>query len=376
MRRGILKSLAFFSSVAMVSTAHATIEWSGFGSGRFAETLTDEVHNTSLDPHKAEYGKFSKLGLNVGSSISDKLDVAAQFVVGGSGATTGDIGSEQWNLNANWAFASYKIFDGLKFKYGRQLLPNFLAAEYAQVGYLQPYREIPQAISLMSFFKNFNGALIEYALATPVGTLTTSAWAGDVTITGSLGPLGTLTGKTSNLYGGGLTLTGDGYKARAQYSSSRSDVSMPTIAYTGGGIIEQTTLGASYDKNNIVVWAEYGQERSRDATAGPLSTNDFFEKASAYYILAGYHIGKFMPRFTYAKADFNKIGFIGLEGEEKDYTLGLNYQLDPSAILKVDYEMAKLADGKEGAFTRRDAKFPTTSDDKAEAIYAGIDFIF
>ncbi len=381
----LVVGVACFSASA---PAHADIELNGFGSFYYNQSTNPDFLGSFSHNQYADFSTLSRFGLNIGSKISDHLSVASQFVVAGDYYTT--IGQQPgWGLRANWAFLNWNAAPGLNIKMGRQLFPNWLAAEFIDVGYLQPYIRGPQGVLTMSPFKNFEGLLADYTSDIGIGKLTGTLFGGVATrdFTGYSSDFQT---DISNFAGAAVTLNGDGFRVRGQLSrallkatSIARNVAPPAPGYPNvatdivaiNGEMVNTltaTVGASYDKNNIVVWTEYGSNTGTGGqvnVVGGKNLGQFLQSIHGGYALGGYRFGKLMPYFMYSQSDWSEAGF-GL-GKEKDYTIGLNYAATPGAVVKLAYMIEATDDGK-GAFVTRTAGDATA----AHTVMAGVDFIF
>lgn len=389
---GALLASCLFASAAQA----ATIEWNGFGSAYYGQALTDEVRPGNLRKGQAEFGRLSKVGLNLSSQLSEDFDVAAQFVAGGSGFA--GIPESEWDMTVNWAFLTYKATDTLRIKAGRQLFPNWLAAEFIEVGYLQPFREMPQALSLISPFRSFEGVLLEQSFKTGAGTLVASAWTGSSdrefeTMSDAPSTLGAGTQlntrgsiNVKDFYGASLTWNGDGYRLRGQVSQSYG--SLTTTSFVSSGTPNSIvttgetkpllwTVGGNYDKNNFVVWAEYGKQSSANKNQIP---KGYLANMEGYYALLGYRIGKLMPKIMYTDVDNTQSNFTGIDGKEQIMSAGFNYEINSNIIMKAEYEYGMIpvstAAKKDGASWDRDSTITNNTEDTGQAIYVGVDFIF
>ncbi len=387
-RHGLALLVGGLAAVAAVTPAHADIELNGFGSFFYNQSTNPDFLGSYSRNQYADFASLTRFGLNVGSKISDHLTVASQFVVDG-GAYSSPGSQPAWGLRANWAYLSWNAAPGLNVKLGRQLFPNWLAAEFTDVGYLQPYIRGPQGVFTMSPFKNFEGLLIDYTADLGFAKLTPAIFGGvasrDFTSYSS-----DFQTDISNLAGGAVTLNGDGFRVRGMISGamvrvnsiSRNvsppapgypDVASNIVAINGQVINTLTaTVGASYDKNNIVVWTEYGKLSGNGGQinmVGPVNLGQLLKDIKGGYALGGYRFGKFMPYVMYSQSDWTQAGF-GL-GKEKDTTIGLNYAATPGAIVKLAYLTESTDDGL-GAFVSR-SKGDATA---AHTVMAGVDFIF
>ena len=80
----------------------------------------------------------SRLGLNLQVAPDPKWRLAAQLVA--QSAKGEDA------VKADWYFATYLPFEGLKIKMGRQILPLWMISEYIDVGRAYPWVRPPQEV--------------------------------------------------------------------------------------------------------------------------------------------------------------------------------------------------------------------------------------
>ena len=72
----------------------------------------------------------SKLGVQMTFRVSDKVDATAQLV---------SRGTNNYNVEAEWAYLSYKVTNDLQLNFGRQRDNYYLLSEYLDVGYALPW---------------------------------------------------------------------------------------------------------------------------------------------------------------------------------------------------------------------------------------------
>jgi hypothetical protein len=273
---------------------------------------------------------------------------------------------------------------GLDIKAGRQLYPAWLASEFIYVGALQPFRVMPASVSNLSSFRAFDGLSVNQTVDVGVGKATATVFGGRAN-QNSASPTTLTPVDAPNLIGASLTLKGDGFKARAQVSRSSvslstyytsvstvSGVSVPVVsnvqALNGKADTLSATFGANYDKDNIVVWAEYGTVSSSD---GPMTgAGQFLKSLQGGYVLAGYRLGQFMPRYSYALADWSQSGISGI-GKGTTHNIGLNYQATDQVVVKGDFQMDITSSGFSGVMVTNAAGVTN-----AKSFTVGVDFMF
>lgn len=103
-----------------------------------------------------------------------------------------------------------------------------------------------------------------------------------------------------------------------------------TGKYTPDNLMNLAIFGfsANYNKDALTIWGEY-QSANQEITGGEL-------KKSGYYLLAGYRV---MPKLE-PLVRYDAIKLDGApEGDRNRVTLGLNYYLSETAVLKANYEL-------------------------------------
>jgi predicted porin len=127
------------------------------------------------------------------------------------------------------------------------------------------------------------------------------------------------------------------------------------------------SLGYRYDKMNIVSWGEYVYTHSGDGTSFP--TANFAQSGKAGYVLIGYRVGDWLPRYTFAQASVTNIIDAG---KTTTHTIGVNYQASAKVVAKAEFEIDK--GGTPVPF--EDTISPLTSSTTGTAGYVGVDFVF
>jgi hypothetical protein len=255
-----------------------------------------------------------------------------------------------------------------------------MASEYVRVGYLLPFRQIPAPVYLIAPFTRFDGVSVYETFDLGIGKLTAGVFGGTpaLDVNSAQLPAG-VSYSFADLLGSQLSLDGDGWRVRAEVS--RNFTSQATAAPLPDTVEEGHTqtysLGYRYDKNGIVSWGEYILSRAPDGT--PVNGGKFVGVGRGYYVLGGYRIGKFMPRYTFAQGsqDFNVASATGgyRNGRVTSHTLGVNYEAGEQAVIKIEYEqdLVPSASAGGGYFVTQQ---PGGTSSSGGAFYAGVDFIF
>jgi hypothetical protein len=116
---------------------------------------------------------------------------------------------------------------------------------------------------------------------------------------------------------------------------------------------------------------------SRAPDGTPINGGKFVGDGRGYYLLGGYRIGKFMPRYTFAQASqtFNVLTPTGYgNGQATSHTIGLNYQAGNQAVIKCEYEIDLVPAPQGGGYFVTQPTDATAT--TGGAFYLGADFIF
>jgi hypothetical protein len=368
------KTLALIAFVAMCQPckAHsADISWSGFGSTYYGQALNSALFPDGFSDKHVDFTTFSLMGLNLGAKVNDDFSFAAQIVALGDSVGTTD----SFGLIAQWAYVNYTPVENTSLRAGRQLLPVLMASEFVRVGYLLPYRQIPSIVYNLVPFSRFDGVSVYQTIDTDAGKLTVGAFGGKpaLDINSTLLPAGS-DYEFDDLLGVQATLDGNGWRVRAQASRDYSLASSPGVSEDGH--IQNYSVGYRFDKYNIVSWGEYVLIRTPDGT--PVNGGRYIGDGRGYYLLGGYRIGRFMPRYTFAQASqtFNvgaPTGSYG-NGQVTSHTIGLNYQAGSQAVIKCEYELDLVPTAQGGGYLVTQPSNTTVA--AGSAFYLGVDFIF
>jgi hypothetical protein len=346
------------------------LSWNGFGSAYYAQALNADLLPYSFVDDRPDFTGFSRIGLNLSATVEERLTFAAQFVALGRPVGT----SDSFGLLAQWGYVNYVPVSGVSLRFGRQLFPALLASEYVRVGYLLPFREIPALVFNLLPFTRFDGPSAYRTIETGAGRLTVGVFGGtplldvNATTTAASG----LSFSFANLLGAQATLDGAGWRIRAQASRFFSELktSAPLSASDQEGTEQNYSVGYRIDRSNFVSWGEYVFAQTPHGTR-LASGGKFAERASGYYVLGGYRFGKWMPRYTFAKA--SESYHVLEDGEATSHTLGVNYQAGDQTVVKLEYERVRVPSSGGGYFVTRSPGGTATS---GSAVYAGLDFIF
>lgn len=274
----------------------------------------------------------SKLGVQMTFQVSDNFSATAQLV---------SRGTNDYDINAEWAYLTYQATSNLRFNFGRQRIPYYMLSEYLDVGYALPWVFAPIemynipvtaidgvsaaydfAIGPMNFtWHTYAGAGGGYSEQLEAEFTQNQGWGTNLTATA-----GSWTFRAgysqSNLYadpsqggsGAALIAAIDAGRdtltpqmnalyaqASGQIDALAGMLGIPTYSAPAPerwiGKVEDIrtnyiSAGFSYDDGKLLVMGEISN----------LSVDDTVQPAGdAGYLTVGYRIGKWMPHVTFAK---------------------------------------------------------------------------
>jgi len=330
------------------------------------DSIENQGTRLTVDPE-------SRLGLNLSADLGDNLTFASQIV------GQGDAGG-QYNLQADWLFATYRPMEGLSIRAGKQINPAFLYSEQFDVGFTYLWARLPYEVYGIYPLDSFNGLAVIYSKFFGDLQLRTEIFggAGNETIPG---PTFTFVGTSNDDKGIDVTLSSDHFKARVGYIAANPtgtltfDVPIEKIpqgtvesVFTGPADLGTTQLisaGASLDYMKFTGSAEFARF---------LSSGALVHTSSGAYGSLGYHVFPWLtPYFLYAwQGDLDGTAYVfpdpsvstTLKTDQHSETVGLNFKVSPSAVVKVEY-------------MRTQANFvDTTQDFGANTFTASVDLVF
>jgi hypothetical protein len=301
-----------------VSTAYAqdsasgfpAVKVSGFGTGALTYADTDNAefarpNQVSGSSKNFRTGIDSNLGLQADMPVNSWLSLTAQGLVRKDA-------EEGYGAELTWAFAKARLSDEVSVRVGRVGLPVFMISDYRNVGYANNMLRPPAEVYSQVPFNSIDGLDVVWQHGFGDTSVTTQFAYGNVksplsgnihakgkqiaalNISAEHGPFtmraGHATAKVTvddsvslNTLLGGLRAAGAGYRF-AQLATLADDIQAneKRAAFS--------SLGLAMDWNNIVVQTEFAKRK----------TKAYINDTSAWYLMGGYRMGKFMPYVSHS----------------------------------------------------------------------------
>jgi len=361
MRKSLL-SLAVVAALA--STAFAgDVRVSGFMNIVGGQSDVDNGASPLGYDDKYDFQNDSLAAIQFSASIADNMGATIQLI-----AQNQEVGDD---IRMEWGFISYDATDEVRILAGRIRPALFLYSDYLDVGYAYNWVTPPSEVYDQVNISNLDGASVAYNLELGDNTLSTTIYGGNSS-DNKVNPLSTATPATGeapaaaeplnlsfdSIIGAEISLSNDYGKIRAGYIQAKVTESTNTSVPAELAMDESSAafygVGINIDYEGVLFASEY-IVRDMDETGSP--------DVNSYYAMLGYAIGDFTPNYTYAVADsdmevstsaaaggVNQARAMNLD-DRISHTIGVRYEVNAQAALKVEYNMATVTTSRWAAGT-------------------------
>ncbi len=285
--------------------------------------------------------QLSKFGAQLTYGLTDTLGVTLQ-------ATAKPL-QDEWQANLEWAYLSWQANDQLMVRAGRLRSPVYMYSESLDVGFSYPWLRLPDEVYSQVQLTNYEGADVVYTLPLSYGSVTFQVAAGQAKNRDYFAYDDLFSIDYGKLFGANVSL------ATNDYGTFRVGYVEADISTTIDGVVNAfgtptylqllelkkdkgkfTSIGYQYDNGT---WLTANEWTSR------VIENDGSNSTDSFYLMGGRRFGDFLAHVTYAQLDEN-------EGRQNSWTLGLNYNIAPTVVLKTEYKRVDTSGGYDGVFVR------------------------
>lgn len=324
--------------------------------------------------------QLSKFGAQLTYGVTDTVGLTLQ--------TTAKAYSDEWKANLEWAYLSWQSTDNLMLRFGRLRTPVYMYSESIDVGFAYPWLRLPDEVYSQVQLSNYEGADLVYNLPLSFATVSFQVAGGvaknrDYYLYDEEFDI-----DYDNVFGASVSLATNDYgTVRVGYveadietdiSGSFTDIfgnpSSATLLALDKDKGKFTSIGYQYDNGT---WLTANEWTSR------VIENDNTHSTDSFYLMGGRRFGDFLAHVTYAQLDED-------EGRQNSWTLGLNYNILPTVVLKGEYKRVDTSGGYDGVFVRNSQElYDNTVNDRTngllgvparnydgDIISAGVDFVF
>ena len=285
--------------------------------------------------------QLSKFGAQLTYGLTDTLGVTLQ-------ATAKPL-QDEWQANLEWAYLSWQANDQLMVRAGRLRSPVYMYSESLDVGFSYPWLRLPDEVYSQVQLTNYEGADVVYTLPLSYGSVTFQVAAGQAKNRDYFAYDDLFSIDYGKLFGGNVSLATNDYGTfRVGYVEADISTTIDGVVNASGTptylqLLELkkdkgkfTSIGYQYDNGT---WLTANEWTSR------VIENDGSNSTDSFYLMGGRRFGDFLAHVTYAQLDEN-------EGRQNSWTLGLNYNIAPTVVLKTEYKRVDTSGGYDGVFVR------------------------
>ena len=173
-------SSAIASGGLITNAAAADINFSGYGSVRGGMLLDDNFSLPGLFPYTKDSMDFeneSLFALQAAAKLNDKW--SATIILQAKG-------SNEFDVEARWAYVNYKVSPETTLTAGRFALPFFKSSDTKDIGYAHNFARMPRSVYLDVDFSAIEGLRLSHSTYIGDGDISLKAsygsWDGDITV--------------------------------------------------------------------------------------------------------------------------------------------------------------------------------------------------
>lgn len=324
--------------------------------------------------------QLSKFGAQLTYGVTDTVGLTLQ--------TTAKAYGDEWKANLEWAYLSWQSTDNLMVRFGRLRTPVYMYSESIDVGFAYPWLRLPDEVYSQVQLSNYEGADLVYNLPLSFATASFQLAGGQARNRDYYLYDDEFDIDYSKVFGASVSLaTNDFGTIRLGYaeadieteiSGSFNDIfgnpGSATLLALDKDKGKFTSIGYQYDNGTWLTANEWTRR---------VIENDGSASTDSFYLMGGHRFGDFLAHVTYAQLDED-------EGRQNSWTLGLNYNVLPTVVLKGEYKRVNTTGGYDGVFVRGAQElYDNTVHDRTgglagvparnydgDIISAGVDFVF
>ncbi|WP_137973554.1 hypothetical protein [Pseudomonas sp. F(2018)] len=328
--------------------------------------------------------QLSKFGAQLTYGVTDTVGLTLQ--------TTAKAYSDEWKANLEWAYLSWQSTDNLMLRFGRLRTPVYMYSESIDVGFAYPWLRLPDEVYSQVQLSNYEGADLVYNLPLSFATASFQLAGGQARNRDYYLYDDKFDIDYSKVFGASVSLaTNDFGTFRIGYTEAgiETDISGTIVGIVPPGVgvtQEQSLLQLDKDKGKFTsIGYQYdnGTWLTANEWTSRVIENDNTHSTDSFYLMGGRRFGDFLAHVTYAQLDED-------EGRQNSWTLGLNYNILPTVVLKGEYKRVDTNGGYDGVFVRNSQElYENTVNSRTrgllgvparnydgDIISAGVDFVF
>jgi len=327
---------------------------SGFGSviaGQVidGDSYVSETEYFSEYENSLDFKQETKFGLQMDVKLDENLTATVQGV---------SRGANDYDVELEWAYLTYDVMPNVTLQGGRINAPAYMHSQSLSVGRTYHWMRPPSDMYNAGFNKmdglstRYNGTVGDWDFYTQY-TFGKNDEVNKV-IENKLGD-GNGQQKVEDIHVVNFGLSKDNWSFRL--TGWESNFEVPNAPFEVDTKVNFYAAAAKYDNWDYFVMAELTSMEFKDDIA-------LTQNRDSGYVSVGKRIEDWTVHGTYSFKDEDKNKITTLENDSDSIILGVNYNISPSAVAKVEYVNYS-----------QDSNDPTASGD-ASTVAFGVDFVF
>ena len=317
----LIVSMVFFT----LKTTAFELQTKGFLSFGYSRSNTEKPYQATLTKD-GEYTELTRAGLQFSSVISHKTEAFVQALADGSDGR--DV-----NFSLDIAHITHNFNNKHKLLVGKIRLPVWLISEYLQVSALYPWINPPEEVYELVPFDDIGGTETFFGASFEGQVFRNSHNQLNYRIYngGSESHSNGIQSRVENLHGITFDYLQGDLELKLNYlnmiSSAEQEDDLGKKLDVSKGRTEYFSVGLRFDTESYIVMSEMSQVYSETTS---------FEDVLSYYVMGGLYFDdqKYLLHATYSEVSDNAKSDLDLFQET--LSLGLNYHLDYSTVLKFE----------------------------------------
>jgi hypothetical protein len=131
---------SLLAAALMTHGVQAETEISGFVTAGATYGDSEVSSYDGTFENKTNAAALNRLGIQISADVNPRVSVTGQLLARGNDP------AGRYNVNADWAFVTYKATDAASVRVGKLKLTSYLISDYYEVGYAYPWVRPPQEV--------------------------------------------------------------------------------------------------------------------------------------------------------------------------------------------------------------------------------------
>ncbi|ARU55137.1 MAG: porin [Pseudomonadales bacterium] len=318
------------SSLGVSADEDISLKFNGYLTAAVAISDEDRANYFGITD-KATFNSDSIVAIQAEADINDRVSATIQLLANGR---------DDYSVEAEWIFLSYKALPDVQIRGGRLRLPSYMISDYVEVGYAYPWVRPPHTVYGLVPIFTFDGVDLYYTKSFGQWSVTAQPFYGSSKKTVSVQRLPTEI-TLSNMWGFSFSVSNDWFLFRAGHAGMELDLEPSAIAPPAfDKDATLSSIGMEIKWNNWLSMAEYTQRYTDIATVPDIN---------GWYVLGGYRFGEFLPHVTFESARNNNSR--DRQTEQDSVVVGLRWDAMDNLAVKFEAEAIDVKSGSVGGIS-------------------------